>query len=50
MAAEVAPGHLDAMRERRLGDQADQERVLEIEILRFAHFNWDVITDLARAR
>jgi acetylornithine deacetylase/succinyl-diaminopimelate desuccinylase-like protein len=32
------------------GAHSDQERVLESEILRFAHFNWDVILDLARAR
>src|SRR5215813_3329630 len=32
------------------GAHSDQERVLESEILRFAHFNWDLITDLARAR
>src|SRR5262249_5412941 len=32
------------------GAHSDQERVLESEIVRFAHFNWDLITDLARAR
>ena len=32
------------------GAHSDQERLLESEILRFARFNWDVITDLARAR
>jgi len=32
------------------GAHSDQERLLESEILRFARFNWDVITDLARSR
>jgi acetylornithine deacetylase/succinyl-diaminopimelate desuccinylase-like protein len=32
------------------GAHSDQERVLESEILRFAHFNWDVIVDLARLK
>jgi acetylornithine deacetylase/succinyl-diaminopimelate desuccinylase-like protein len=32
------------------GAHSDQERVLESEILRFAHFNWDVIVDLARSK
>jgi acetylornithine deacetylase/succinyl-diaminopimelate desuccinylase-like protein len=32
------------------GAHSDQERVLESEIVRFAHFNWDVILDLARAK
>jgi hypothetical protein len=32
------------------GAHSDQERVLESEIIRFAHFNWDVIVDLARAK
>jgi hypothetical protein len=32
------------------GAHSDQERVLESEILRFAHFNWDVILDIARAK
>lgn len=32
------------------GAHSDQERVLESEILRFAHFNWDVIADLARSK
>src|SRR5215471_8523616 len=32
------------------GAHSDQERILESEILRFAHFNWDVILDLARAK
>jgi acetylornithine deacetylase/succinyl-diaminopimelate desuccinylase-like protein len=32
------------------GAHSDQERVLESEIVRFAHFNWDVILDLARSK
>jgi acetylornithine deacetylase/succinyl-diaminopimelate desuccinylase-like protein len=32
------------------GAHSDQERILESELLRFAHFNWDVINDLARAK
>jgi len=32
------------------GAHSDQERVLESEIVRFAHFNWDVILDLSRAK
>ncbi len=32
------------------GAHSDQERILESEIQRFARFNWDVITDLARAK
>jgi acetylornithine deacetylase/succinyl-diaminopimelate desuccinylase-like protein len=32
------------------GAHSDQERVLESEILRFAHFNWDVIVDLSRSK
>jgi len=32
------------------GAHSDQERVLESEIVRFAHFNWDLITDLARSK
>jgi acetylornithine deacetylase/succinyl-diaminopimelate desuccinylase-like protein len=32
------------------GAHSDQERILDSEILRFAHFNWDVILDLSRAK
>jgi acetylornithine deacetylase/succinyl-diaminopimelate desuccinylase-like protein len=32
------------------GAHSDQERILESEILRFAHFNWDVVSELARTK
>jgi acetylornithine deacetylase/succinyl-diaminopimelate desuccinylase-like protein len=32
------------------GAHSDQERIRESEILRFARFNWDVVSDLARAK
>ena len=32
------------------GAHSDQERLLEIELHRFVRFNWDVVTNLARAR
>ncbi len=32
------------------GMHSDQERLLESELYRFVHFNWDIVTTLARAR
>ena len=32
------------------GAHSDQERLLESELHRFVRFNWDVVTNLARAR
>ncbi len=32
------------------GSHSDQERILESELHRFVRFNWDVVSDLARAR
>jgi acetylornithine deacetylase/succinyl-diaminopimelate desuccinylase-like protein len=32
------------------GAHSDQERILESELHRFVRFNWDVVSDLARAR
>ena len=32
------------------GAHSDQERLLESEIHRFVRFNWEVISDLARAK
>ena len=32
------------------GAHSDQERLLESELYRFVRFNWEVITELARAR
>jgi acetylornithine deacetylase/succinyl-diaminopimelate desuccinylase-like protein len=32
------------------GAHADQERILESELYRFVHFQWDVVTDLAKAK
>jgi acetylornithine deacetylase/succinyl-diaminopimelate desuccinylase-like protein len=32
------------------GAHSDQERILESELHRFVRFNWEVVTDLARAK
>ena len=32
------------------GAHSDQERLLESELHRFVRFNWEVVTDLVRAR
>jgi acetylornithine deacetylase/succinyl-diaminopimelate desuccinylase-like protein len=32
------------------GAHSDQERILEAELHRFVRFNWEVVTDLARAK
>ena len=32
------------------GAHSDQERLLESELHRFVQFNWDVVTNLARAK
>ena len=32
------------------GAHSDQERLLESELHRFVRFNWDVVTNLARAK
>jgi acetylornithine deacetylase/succinyl-diaminopimelate desuccinylase-like protein len=32
------------------GAHSDQERILVTELHRFVRFNWDVVTELARAR
>jgi hypothetical protein len=32
------------------GAHSDQERLLESELHRFVRLNWEVVTDLARAR
>jgi acetylornithine deacetylase/succinyl-diaminopimelate desuccinylase-like protein len=32
------------------GAHADQERILESELYRFVHFQWDVVTDLVKAK
>ena len=32
------------------GAHSDQERILESELHRFVRFNWDVVTNLARAK
>jgi acetylornithine deacetylase/succinyl-diaminopimelate desuccinylase-like protein len=35
---------------RGFGAHSDQERILESELHRFVRFNWDIVSDLARAR
>ena len=35
---------------RGFGMHSDQERLLESELHRFVRFNWEIVTDLARAR
>ena len=32
------------------GAHSDQERIVESELYRFVHFNWDAVVDLARAK
>jgi acetylornithine deacetylase/succinyl-diaminopimelate desuccinylase-like protein len=32
------------------GAHSDQERILESELLRFVHFNWDAVVEVARAK
>jgi acetylornithine deacetylase/succinyl-diaminopimelate desuccinylase-like protein len=32
------------------GAHSDQERVVESELYRFVHFNWDAVLDIARAK
>jgi acetylornithine deacetylase/succinyl-diaminopimelate desuccinylase-like protein len=32
------------------GAHSDQERIVESELYRFVHFNWDAVSDIARAR
>jgi hypothetical protein len=32
------------------GAHSDQERILESELHRFVRFNWDVVSELAKAR
>jgi hypothetical protein len=32
------------------GAHSDQERIVESELYRFVHFNWDTVLDIARAK
>ena len=43
----IGPGVDVADEQKGFGAHADQERILESELYRFVHFQWDVVTDLA---
>jgi len=46
----IGPGVDVADEQKGFGAHADQERILENELYRFVHFQWDVVTDLAKAK
>ena len=46
----IGPAVDDEDAEKGFGAHSDQERLLESELHRFVRFNWDVVTNLARAK
>jgi acetylornithine deacetylase/succinyl-diaminopimelate desuccinylase-like protein len=46
----IGPRDRQRGRPKGFGAHSDQERILESELYRFVHFNWDAVVDLARAK